>query len=71
MPQCDKCNHFCFDDGLCNNCQIKESERIEFENSNIKANQPGLGQLTDKYILEGESEDDAYRYACQDKGIQP
>lgn len=37
----------------------------------VKPEQPGLGELTDKYIRQGMSEDDAFGYACEDRGYEP
>lgn len=69
MSDCDKCGKFCFgDETLCINCQIAAKKRREHELSNVRANQPSLADLTEKYINEGESEENAYNYACEDRG---
>ncbi len=49
----------------CPKCYVKRNPTDEY------GNELGLGQLTDKYINQGMSDDDAFEYACQDKGVDP
>lgn len=46
---------------------IKTGGRDECEKCYVKPEQLGLGQLTDKYIREGLSDDDAFRQAQEDR----
>lgn len=49
----------------CPKCYVKPKLTDEY------GNVLGLGQLTDKYINQGMSDDDAFDYACQDTGFEP
>jgi len=43
------------------------SDHVSCEKCFVKEPQPGLGELTDKYIREGLSDEDAFRQAKEDK----
>lgn len=43
------------------------SERVECNECYVKPERPGLGELTDKYIREGLSDEDAFRQATEDR----
>jgi len=47
----------------------KEKFRKRMEESEGYVEERGLGQLTDKYLMEGLSEDDSFQQACEDKGV--
>ena len=58
------------------NTEALEENKKKFakrmEESEGYVEERGLGELTDKYLMEGDiSEDDAFLQACEDKGVTP
>ena len=50
---------------------IRSGGEIHCDDCYTAPEQPGLAELTDRYINEGCDEDGAFLQACHDKGIQP
>jgi len=72
MPQCSKCTNFSYDeDGLCSKCQNKKNDEKFREARDSYYDKPGLGELTDQHIRNGENIDNAFRYAKEDRGRKP
>jgi len=72
MPQCRKCTKFSFDeDGLCSSCQTEKSNENFREARNAYYDKPGLGEITDQHIRNGETDDNAFRMAKEDRGRKP
>lgn len=60
----------------CPSCKAEDVDFITIQHGKKVCNECieempelGLGELTDKYIREGLSEDDAFRQAKEDKGV--